>query len=106
MGRGVIRRRDFRIVRKDDEGEKEMNRPDVNFGVERNSSGKARRRKGKGKERKWQGYQGEAMIWDGDDGEEGKAGVGDGVESFQGEMRGNAGGRGSSDRWRGRRCRI
>ena len=52
-GKGVIRLRDFRIVRKDDEGEKEMNRLDVNFGVERNSSGKARRRKGKGKERKW-----------------------------------------------------
>ena len=32
------------------------------------------------------------MIWDGDDGEESKAGVGDGVEIFQGEMRGNAGG--------------
>ena len=98
--------RDFRIDRKDDEGEKEMNRADVNFGVERESSGKARRRKGKGEEKKWQVYQGEATVRDGDGGEEGKAGVGDGVEIFQGGNAWECRGRGKSDRWRGRRCRI
>ena len=91
MGKGLTRLRTFRIDRKGDGGERDMNRPDVTFGVERDSSGKMRRRKGKGGEKKWQVYQGEATIRDGDGGEEDKAGVGDGVEIFQGEMRRNAG---------------
>ena len=52
-GKGLTRLWNVRIDRKDDEGEKEMDRPDVNFGVERDGSGKMRRRKGKGGEKKW-----------------------------------------------------
>ena len=79
-GKGLTRLRNFRIDRKDVEGEKEMNRPDVISGWSRIVAEKMRRRKGKrGGGKKWQGYQGEATVRDVDGGEEGKAGVGDGV---------------------------
>ena len=40
MGKGLARLRTFRIDRKEDGGERDMNRPDVTFGVERDSSEK------------------------------------------------------------------
>ena len=46
-GKGLTRLRNFRIDRKDVEGEKEMNRPDVISGWSRIVAEKMRRRKGK-----------------------------------------------------------
>ena len=83
--------RDFRIDRKDDEGEKEMNRPDVSFGVERESSGRRNGGKVKGRKRNGRFTRGGRRSGTGMVGKRARRELVMVQRSSKGEMRGNAG---------------